>query len=367
MDVFFSLKKIGIPILYLLLLIWSSSCKQKNIPESKQNLVSVISSIDTLTQKKQTNQLVQTSSPLEIPPLTNFVRRIFEEKNGTLWFGTNGDGVIRYNGSKLEFFSIENGFAGVAVRSIITDDEGIIWFGTERGLSKYDGDSFINFTEQDGLLNNDIWSLCIDHRGMLWVATLQGICLFDGVHFIPFDLPETNPDYTRGVTSSKIVHSIMQDSNNNMWFGTNGGAYKYDGKSLLNLSEQDGLSNNSVNDILEDGQGTIWFATHHGGVSSYDEKSFTNHTLNGNIKGNEVWSLYEDQKGNIWFPAEGFGLYRYDGNSFTNFNKKEGLQSSAIQTVYEDQKGRIWAGGWKGLFRYDGTSFISVYEHGPWP
>jgi ligand-binding sensor domain-containing protein len=51
-----------------------------------------------------------------------------------------------------------------------------------------------------------------------------------------------------------------------MWFATNGGAYVYDGKSLTNISEKDGLCHNSLNDILEDKEGNFWFATHHNGV-----------------------------------------------------------------------------------------------------
>jgi ligand-binding sensor domain-containing protein len=48
----------------------------------------------------------------------------------------------------------------------------------------------------------------------------------------------------------------MEDRAGNIWFATNGGAYRYDGKTLTNISEKDGLCNNSVNCILEDKDGT---------------------------------------------------------------------------------------------------------------
>ena len=103
------------------------------------------------------------SSPFLQPeidiPISEFVRRIFQDKSGNLWFGTNGDGVVRYNGTTLDYFSIDEGFGGVAVRGIIEDKDGNIWFGTERGLTKYDGNSFVNFTEKDGLNNGNVWSL----------------------------------------------------------------------------------------------------------------------------------------------------------------------------------------------------------------
>jgi ligand-binding sensor domain-containing protein len=91
---------------------------------------------------------------------------------------------------------------------------------------------------------------------------LQGVSRFDGKVFTPFAIPEAEPDYTRGVTGAKVVHCIMEDSKGRMWFGTNGGAYIYDGNSLSNLSEKDGMSDNNVNCMLEDQDGNIWFATY---------------------------------------------------------------------------------------------------------
>ena len=123
--------------------------------------------------------------------LSPFVRRIFQDRSGNLWFGTNGEGVIRYDGDALEYFSIDDGFGGVAVRGIVQDKEGNLWFGTEGGVSKYDGKSFTNFTEKDGLVNNDVWSIAIDRKGIIWIGTLQGVSRFDGKEFAPFALPES--------------------------------------------------------------------------------------------------------------------------------------------------------------------------------
>ena len=121
-----------------------------------------------------------------------------------------------------------------------------------------------------------------------------------------------------------------------------------------------------MNCILEDRQGNFWFATHHHGVCRYDGSEFVNFTNRGETQGVEVWSLYEDRAGNIWFPAEGFGVYRYDGTGFANFHRPDGLESHAIQCLCEDREGRLWAGGYLGLFRKEGRSFVTVTTDGPW-
>lgn len=302
--------------------------------------------------------------------ISQFVRRIFQDSHGNFWFGTNGDGAVRYDGNSLTYFRKENGFAGRAVRGIVEDETRNVWFGTDAGVSRYDGKTFTNYTTNDGLVGDDVWRMYIDKSGIIWVGTIDGLSRFDTASgkFVEFPVPPaTELDPLRGVTSLMLVHDLMEDSNGNLWIaiGT-GGVHRYDGKTFTNITEKDGLANNSVNDILEDSDGNIWFATHHGGVSRFDGKTFTNFTLDGTIDGHEVWSLYEDRSGNIWFPAEGYGVYCYDGTAFKNYYKDDGLYSNAIQCIYEDKDGRIWCGGYLGLFRMIDDRFLQVTIDGPW-
>lgn len=300
-------------------------------------------------------------------PISDFIRRIHQDKQGDLWLGTNGDGVVRYDGKFFDFFSLNQGFGGTAVREILEDQAGNLWFGTNGGVSKYDGKTFTNYTEKNGLISNDVWSMEIDKAGIIWIGTLEGPCYFDGKIFTPFPLPETRIDPNRGVTSARIVHSILQDRAGNMWFSSNGGAFMYDGQSIKNLNEEDGLCSDYLNCIFEDKKGRMWFSTSYNGLCSYDGSTFTSINTYGEVKGTEVWTLYEDWAGNIWFPVKGHGVYRFDGKALTHFGIDEGLPSTAIQCIFEDKTGQILLGGWLGLFRYDGSRFYSVTEQeGPW-
>mgnify|MGYP000651604032 CR=1 FL=1 len=350
--------------IYLLissLAILSYSCtsqnKQRDIPEETPSQEASRISTQAPAQDYNFN--------LSPPPLSQFIRRIFQDSQGSLWMGTNGDGVIRYNGTSVDYFSIDEGFNGEAVRAILEDKDGTLWFGTNRGLVSYNLNAttsrskptFINYAEAQGLTANNIWSMLLDSKGTLWIGAVSGINTYDGTTFTPFPLPETSVDNSRGVSSTTIVHSIMEDTKGQLWFASNGGAFIWDGNTLDTLSSKDGLAGNNVNDMLEDRTGNIWFATHHKGVSRYDGTKFTNFTTDGAITGEEVWSLFEDSKGNIWFPAENAGVYKYDGKSFTNYNEDDGLQSNAIQTIYEDATGTIWLGGYQGLSRLNALNY----------
>lgn len=300
--------------------------------------------------------------------ISPFVRRIFQDSKGNFWYGTNGDGVVYHDGDTLTYFNVKQGFAGPAVRSILEDKLGNLWFGTNNGLSKYNLETdigkeaaFINFHQEDGLVHNDIWSMLIDSNGIIWIGTLQGVSRFDGQTFSYVELPESAIDPTRGVTSKRIVHDIMEDREGNLWFATNGGVYIFDPnteKIIDHISEEDGLCNNVVNDLLQDTSGNIWFATHHNGVcrlnSDWDTinpNTFNYFGTKDQINGTEVWSLFEDSNGNIWFPTEGYGVYVYDGNSFHNISENEGLASKAVQTIYEDKDKVMWFGGYMGLYK----------------
>lgn len=314
------------------------------------------------------------AQPLHDPLLENqisdFVRRIHQDHRGHMWFGTNGDGVIRFDGRALQGFGVREGFGGDAVRGIVEDADGNVWFGTDRGLTRWDGSSFTNFTLGDGPLHpggNDVWALAIDSKGNIWVGTLAGTGTFDGEAFTPFDLPETEPDHSRGVTSSHIVHSIIEDGRGRMWFATNGGVFIWDGADLENISTADGLCGDVVNDVLEAQDGSFWFATHHNGVCRLKDGVFTHFGPSDGIEGDEAWDLFADRAGNIWFPTEHYGVYRFDGESFRRFGEEDGLLSPAVQCTFEDREGRIWVGGYRGLYRDDGNGFVNLTEMLPWP
>lgn len=306
--------------------------------------------------------------------LCHWVRRIFQDKNGDLWFGTNHYGAIRYNGETVTYFTPDKGFGGTRVSGIVEDKDGNVWFGNSGGITKYDPSTalgaeeaaFTTFTDKEGL-TADVWTIAIDSHGTIWIGTSEGAHRFDGKTFTTFPVSRADVKDAKPMISKKRISSILEDRNGDLWFGTDGyGISKYDGTTFTYMTKENGLPDNNIADLMEDRNGNIWIGTMYGGVSMYNGTSFNNFTKSGVVRGNEVSALYEDRSGNIWFSAENIGVYRYDGENFANFHEKEGLATNGIQSIFMDKEGRFWFGGWKGLFRYDGKSFTPVTSHGPW-
>jgi ligand-binding sensor domain-containing protein len=296
-----------------------------------------------------------------------FVRTMYQDKKGNYWFGTNGSGIIRYDGKTLETVSIEGIRPFNVVREIVEDKAGHLWFGTDYGLIKYDGEKFTAYSEKDGLQDDEIWGLTIDKSGLIWVGSIGGVSHFDGKKFTPFLLPDTKVENPKPMLSDKLVFKFLEDRNGTMWFATDGnGIFKYKNGEFIHLTSKNGLTDNNVADILEDKQGNIWIGTFYGGVSKFDGKTYTNFTKDGIIKGVETYNFCEDIKGNIWFSAEGYGVYRYDGSNFTQFTTDNGLTSNVVQSIYEDNKGQVWFGTWQGISLYDGQKIMNAKDKEPW-
>ncbi len=354
-------------LLLILLSLQISSCtgqvKEKPIPDIKENKVNTQTII-----LKQNTTFPQIHTNLN-GMVRQFVRTMYQDRKGNYWFGTNGDGIIRYDGQILERITIAGISPNFRVLEIVEDKIGNIWFGTCEGLIKYDGVKFETFSLKEGLLGVDpeIWGLTIDNNGLIWVGSTGGVGQFDGEKFIPFAMPDSMVENPKPMLSPKLVFKIIEDKNGTMWFATDGnGIFKYNNGKFDHLTTNNGLTDNNTADILEDEQGNIWIGTFNGGVSKFDGKKYTNFTKNGIIKGEETCNFYKDNKGNIWFTAEGYGVYRYDGNNFKQFTTEDGLTSNVTQSILEDKKGQVWFGSWQGLSIYDGKIIMNAKDKEPW-
>ena len=105
----------------------------------------------------------------------NYVFSIIAAPDGEIWAGTWGGGVGRYDGKKWVNYTTRDGLAGNVVYSMVRDDKGRMWFGTDRGVSRYDGKTWKNFTPHDGLLEANAYSLAVASNGDVWVGTRRGV------------------------------------------------------------------------------------------------------------------------------------------------------------------------------------------------
>ena len=105
----------------------------------------------------------------------NYVFSILVAADQTIWAGTWGGGVSRFDGKKWTNFTEKDGLAGNIVYSIAQDAKGVYWFGTSKGLTRYDGKTWRNLDTRTGLLDNNVYSLAVAPNGDIWAGTKRGV------------------------------------------------------------------------------------------------------------------------------------------------------------------------------------------------
>ena len=333
----------GIAICFIL-----TSCNGQTNNGDKQHIIK--ETIQSLDSKKQ------------ISPV---VRMMYQDSKGNLWFGAEG-GAFRYDGDSLiHMDSIRSELGGrVTIKDIAEDKDGIIWFGHTDGISSINGTSVTNYYESDGLTSNDVWCIETDVNGNVWIGTIEGTCIFDGQQFTQFDIPEGKIDTTVGVSSTKMIHSILEDSKGTIWLSTNAGLFSYSNKKLKNISDEVGVPTNFVSKIVEDKKGGFWVSTSKG-LFHLKENILTNVSEMHFEEGKGTGSIIVDYKGDIWFNC-GRSIYRLSGEKLTEYRIEEGNYGPLTFQIYEDRQRRLWFVGYGGAYRYENDRFINITQNGPW-
>lgn len=101
----------------------------------------------------------------------NYVFSVHIDPDDTLWAGTWGGGLSKFDGKSWTNYTEADGLAGDIVYAIAQDESGVMWFGTNKGLSRFDGKTWTTYGRHEGIQNQDIYALVITPDGDIWAGT----------------------------------------------------------------------------------------------------------------------------------------------------------------------------------------------------
>lgn len=355
---------------FLFLSILLASCNNQNKTDNSSKAETELPSV----RKKEFN--IASFNANLVTEIDNNIRSVFQDKNGTYWFGTNGAGVYRYDGKTILQFTVKDGLANNQVQSIQEDPSGNIWFGTGLfGVSRFDGQIFTTFTSKENLklnqLSSNDWK---KEANDLWFYAGGGVFHYNRNSFLylPLSYDVKHLQNSPYNLSRHAVYCILKDSKGNLWFGTQAqGVCRYDGKTFTWFTEK-GLLGPAVLALFEDSKGNIWIGNNGAGLFKYDGTSLINFTDEKKLNNSEfkiagksnpdtlarVYSINEDNYGNLWIGTVDAGVWKYDGNKLINYTIKDGLTSNAVNTIYKDLKGELWFGtDADGICKFNGKTF----------
>lgn len=238
---------------------------------------------------------------------------IFEDS--TLWLGSSGDGLCKFNKNKYEVYTT------------------------------------LNSKLQDGTIRD----IAIDSNGVKWIATYNGLTKFDDYTW------EIYSTSNSPLTSNSIT-AVSIDSDNNTWIGTKNGLFQFGNEWTVYNSVNTGIISNEINDVLVDSENNIWITTATGGIYKYDRSTW--HSFNSGFPSGGIRCIVTDQNNVKWIGTSS-GLVKFSGNEWTLYNKyNSGLTSNVINDIEIDKNGILWiaTGNYLDLASGLNTGGVSTFD-----
>ena len=313
------------------------------------------------------------------------VETIIQDDQGYIWLGTN-DGLCRYNGYEFKIYKhdeeLENSITNNYIVDIKQDNSGNIWVGTANGLSKIDTktDLITNYNmndEEKSLSHYNIGDILITKSGDVLVGTSDGLNIYNEKKDEFYRIFNKDSDL-----SSQFIRSLAEDENQNIWVATNNGIDKIDiknNKNIISFKTGHGKFDISENDIYVvryDPKGYIWAGALKEGLNRIDintneVKQYKNdYRDEKSLPGNYVKDILRDSSGNLWVGTDnGLAKYNEQTENFATYKNKiydkTSLVNDEVFSIQEDESGLIWIGTYAGISMFDPNTNIEHYKKDP--
>lgn len=326
---------------------------------------------------------VENASPAgrEIVEIDSRIWRVHQAQNGDHWFGSNGNGLYKYDGKRVTHYTEADGLVGLQVRDIKEDKRGNLFVSTTAAVNKFDGRKWTEL-KIELPLNSDGWELNPDDVWIVAHHTHGGLCRYDGEKLISLELSTSpwinvklakNPDANFSVDG---LYTIYKDRRGHIWFGTGDvGLCRYDGKSLSWMYEERLTTTPrggsfGIRSIYEDRAGGFWICNTRQrfevssevrleeGYSRLDYKKQVG-LPEAQSDADDNFAYYmaitEDDSGSLWMACGNNEVWKFDGDQITRFPLVDGAYAISILC---DREGKLWVGTLDhGIFTFAGKSF----------
>ncbi len=274
----------------------------------------------------------------------NWVRSLWEDREGTLWVGTGSGGLVALRPSRVTTLNAPDGWQGANVLSLTRSHNGAMWIGTEgAGLYRFQDGGWTHFGASNGLSSSFVWSVSEDAQDRLWVGTWGGgLFLQQGARFGRIPGLE---DLTAPVTA------VLHGQDGVTWMGTDTGLLRFEAGSVTHIGAKQGLVLPDVRAIAQAPDGTLWFGMMGGGLGRWQNGTVKQFQQADGLANDFVQCLHLDSDGALWIGTYGGGLARFQHGHFSVVGAGQGLPNNFICDIEQDDRGNFWVSSHGGIFR----------------
>ncbi len=258
---------------------------------------------------------------------------------------------------------ITNQLPSSSAMRVFQDKEGFIWFGTLDGLCRYDGYRLLIFRadsrNQDLLYSNEITWIAEDTNNNILIGTKKGLNILNKSTLIitPTDKPELQD------IEIKCIHVLKSDGS--VWIGTTSHLHRFNADLSTDNRHQNSNIPGNINSLYEDKQGNLWAMLWSKGLYRYmpQEDKFSKYPTIG--ESDNPFRLYQDKDNNYWVATWGDGLFRFypemeGDNKYTHtdiFKYGSKVAENLVFSLAQDnQYGYIWMVTSSGMYAIKSTA-----------
>lgn len=276
---------------------------------------------------------------------------IEEDHLGRLLIGTEGGGLVRWDGNRFEIWDQRSHGLEDIVRCIYPQSKDSIWIGTvSSGLWLLQGDSILD-VGIEALRGKEIRKV-ISMEDQLFIATKESglYCLKDGeVELL-----------AEGIT----LRDLIIDSENQLWMASDDGIFQWKQEQLF--APSDSLSQQQCITLFEDDYGRLWAGLQRGAIYR-DDLGW--HSVDiPELSDQRIKSIASDIHGDLWFGTR-HGLIEVveDGGQIQrySYSTENGLTNDRIRDLHLSSYGTLWIGTYFGGIEQLMSQSIARYDDVP--
>jgi signal transduction histidine kinase/ligand-binding sensor domain-containing protein len=246
-------------------------------------------------------------------------------------------------GYAARVWHIEDGLPEETVQAFAQTPDRFLWIGTSGGLLRFDGIQFVVYDRENtpALRENSVFCLMVAHDGTLWIGEEGGgLASYSGGVFRSWSRPE-------GLTNN-YVRALREDGRHDIWVGTDDGLFRLRQGVFTRMDDRDGVPASSVHALYPGSGGRLWVGGYH--FFSLSDAGVAEFLLPGGLADN-VKSILETRDGAIWVGTVS-GLERRPPGDRARFARVETIHTT-VRSLRQDLDGAVWIGTiGEGLFRY---------------
>jgi signal transduction histidine kinase/ligand-binding sensor domain-containing protein len=276
----------------------------------------------------------------------DWVRSLVVDREGNIWAGLGNGGLTALRAVDFEAVNPPGKWHGRSVLAVLAARDGSLWAGTEGdGLYRWEeGGKWTRFGESEGLGSRFVWSLGETSAGEILAGTWNGgLFRKTGERFEPAIQP---------VNLNQPVTAIFTADSGETWIGTRTGVGRYEDGKMSWLTVSNNVRLADVRCMVRATDGAMWFGMNGGGLAMMqkDQQVQVFHRADG-LSGDFINCLYLDATGALWCGTSGNGLTRYREGKFARVGFRQGLPSVNISHIQNDGQGNLWLGSAAGVLQ----------------